>query len=74
MRAFITHDHEGNITSVAIPASDLQQGDIELVSATGVGGESLRIADVEIAKSVDAANVGSTHKLDAETGKLVRKK
>jgi hypothetical protein len=73
MRAFITHDNEGNITSVAIPASDLEQGDVELVGATRVGGENLRIAEVEI-ESAELSDVRSTHKLDPETGKLARMK
>jgi hypothetical protein len=73
MRAFITHDREGNITSVAIPAEDFEQGDVELVEATGAGGESLRIAEVELADTTDLGDLRSNHKLDAETRKLVRK-
>jgi hypothetical protein len=42
VRAFITHDHEGNITSVAIPAKDLEAGDIELVEAGNSSGAILR--------------------------------
>ena len=74
VRAFITHDGEGNITSLVVPASDLKEGDIELVEATTSGGESLRIAEVQLAKSADPADVSNTHKLDAKTRKLVRKK
>jgi hypothetical protein len=74
VQAFITHDHEGHITSVLVPAKDLEQGDIELVGATNGGGEILGIAEIDIANSADPADVRTNHKLDAKTGKLVRKK